>query len=130
MNKNLRTAGAALIAQTAIALPLVAHAVTNPLQSANTTLGTVGTNAGVTGGGTLPQLIGTLINTGIGVVGIFLVVWIVYAGYIYMMSQGEAPKVDKAKKMLSTAIIGLVIMLMAYAISTYVLSALLTATGG
>lgn len=93
------------------------------------------TTAGNTAGfGTTPQsitsLVGNLINAVISLTGILLIVLIVYAGYLYMMSQGEAPKVDKAKKLLAASIIGLVIMLAAYAISSYVIGALLVATSG
>ncbi len=101
----------------------------NPLTNAQQQLNVVGTNAG-SSTATLPQLIGNLINVALTVIGIFLVVWFVYAGYQWMMSGGDEKKVADAKKKISSAVIGLVIILAAYAISSYVLSALTTATGG
>jgi hypothetical protein len=61
--------------------------------------------------------------------GIVLTVLIVYAGYLYMTSQGEKEKVAKAKKIISSAIIGLAIMLASYSITTYILNRLLEAAG-
>jgi len=48
----------------------------------------------------------------------------IYAGYNWMTAQGEEEKVTKAKDTLTAAIIGLVIVIAAYAISYYVISAL------
>lgn len=82
---------------------------------------------GVTGK-TLPELIGSLINALLGVLGIIFVVLIVYAGFLWMTAQGDTKKVDTARTMIIQAVIGLVIIVAAYAISTFVISTLVSAT--
>ena len=76
----------------------------------------------------LPTLIGQLINVLLGVLGIVFVILVVYAGFLYLTSQGEEGNVKKAKKLLTQAVIGLIIIIAAYAISSYVISALVTAS--
>jgi hypothetical protein len=86
-----------------------------------------------TGGGlstrSLPELVGSLINALLGVLGIIFVVLVVYAGFLWMTAQGDTKKVDQAKTMLTQAVVGLVIIVAAYAISSFVISTLVTATG-
>jgi hypothetical protein len=79
---------------------------------------------------TLPQLVGNIINIALGVLGIILVVLIVYGGVLWMTAMGDKEKVGTAKKVITNAIIGLVITVAAYAISSYVISALITAATG
>ena len=55
---------------------------------------------------------------------------VIYAGYLYMMDQGEGKKTEKAKKLLGTAVIGIIIIVAAYAISNFVLSAVTTVATG
>lgn len=76
----------------------------------------------------LPALIGKLINVFLSVLGIIFVVMVVYAGYLWMTDAGEGKKVEKAKALLGTAIIGIVITLAAYAISNFVITSLVTGT--
>lgn len=82
------------------------------------------------GGGeeNLPALVGNIINVFIGLLGIIFVVLIVYAGFLYMTAAGEDDKVSRAKDMLRNGVIGLILILAAYAISNFVVSALLQAT--
>jgi len=115
-----------------ITSPLLVSAQTTGIGSQiNSNLQSVGTGAGFkseaeTGG--LPKLIGTIINIFLGILGVFFVILIVYAGYTWMSSFGSSEKVKKAKDLIVDAIIGLVILLAAYAISNFVVSALVKAT--
>src|SRR5262249_13004315 len=78
-----------------------------------------------------PRVIATnIINIALGFIGIILVAIILYAGFLYMTSGGEADKVATAKKMIVSAIIGLVITLSAWAIARFVIQKLLEATQG
>lgn len=72
----------------------------------------------------LPELIGNLINIFLSVLGIIFVVMVVYAGYLWMTDAGGGEKVKKAKSLLGTAIIGIIITLAAYAIANFVINAL------
>ena len=53
-----------------------------------------------------------------------------YAGFLWMTSSGDETKVTKAKGLMVNAVIGLAIVLAAYAITYFVLLYLHTATGG
>ncbi len=77
----------------------------------------------------LPLFIGGLINVFLSVLGIIFVVLVVYAGYLWMTAGGETTKVDKAKKLLGQAVIGIVLIVAAYAISTFVIDRLVGAAG-
>jgi len=71
-----------------------------------------------------------IINIALGLIGIILVTLILYAGFVYMTSGGDAKKTTQAKQIITNAVIGLVIVLSAWAITTFVISRLLNATAG
>ncbi len=78
-----------------------------------------------------PRVIATrIVNAALGLVGIILVSLLVYAGFLYMTAGGDPKKVDRAVGMIRAAIIGVVIILSAWAIARYVIDKLLGATGG
>jgi len=72
----------------------------------------------------LPQLIGNIINVVLGFMGIILLGYLLYAGFLWMTSGGEDKKVDQAKTMIRNAIVGLVIIVASVAISNFVLNSL------
>ena len=63
-----------------------------------------------------------------GFVGLVLVCVIVYAGYLYMTSQGNEEKIGKAKQYLTNAVIGLIILLVVYSVTIFVINSLIGAT--
>ncbi len=71
-----------------------------------------------------PELLGNIIKVFINTLGLILVMLIVYAGYMYLTAAGDDEKVKKAKKLLGQAVIGLIIVLSAYAIALFVLGSL------
>lgn len=84
---------------------------------------TVGDAANLTSQTTLPELIGNLIRTFIGLLGIIFLLLIVYAGYLWLTAQGDEKKIEHAKDMLKNAVIGLIIISAAYAIAAFVINA-------
>ena len=79
----------------------------------------------------LPTLIGQIISAGLGLLGIVFLILMLYGGYLWMTARGVEEKVDKAKDLITAAIIGLIIIVGAYAIANLVVVALTTrATGG
>jgi len=82
---------------------------TNALQ--NTNLGTR----------TIYDTIAGIVNVLLGFLGIVAVGIIIYGGFMWMTSQGNADKIDKAKKILVNGLIGLAIVVSAFAISRFVL---------
>ncbi|MBI5369875.1 hypothetical protein HZA85_01640 [Candidatus Uhrbacteria bacterium] len=76
----------------------------------------------------LPVIIGNVIKALLGVVGIIFLLITIYAGIMYMTAAGDTGKVDKAKKMLTQSLIGLVIIIGAYAFANFVVTQLAVAT--
>jgi len=73
---------------------------------------------------TLSVFIGNMIRTLLAATGIIFLIITVYAGVLYMTAQGDTDKVKKGKSMLTSAVIGLIIVVGAYAITRYVVDAL------
>lgn len=95
----------------------------------NTGLNEVGNTIKLTA--TDPRIIaGRIINIALGVIGIILLTLILYAGFLWMTSGGDAAKIEKAQHIIRNAIIGLIIILMSWAIAYYVINVLLNVTGG
>jgi len=65
----------------------------------------------------------------LGLLGIVGVVLVLYAGFLWMTSQGNEEKVTQAKRILINAIIGLCIIMSAYAITYFIFRAI-TGEGG
>ena len=82
------------------------------------------------GSSDLTDTIGKLISALLSVLGVIFLLLIIWAGFTWMTAQGDSKKVDKAKDILITAVVGLIILLSAYAISTFVITQLGTATAG
>ena len=70
-----------------------------------------------------------LINVLLSLLGIVAVVIILVAGFKWMTAGGNDDKVSEARKMLFAGVIGLAIILSAWAIAKFVLQQLGTATG-
>jgi len=76
-----------------------------------------------------PRIIITnIINVSLGLLGIVATVLIIYAGFLWMTAGGDENKAGTARKIIFAAVIGLVIILMAFAITKYVAENLYNAT--
>lgn len=89
------------------------------LLDARNNLSAVTQRAGTTEG-SLETIVGQLIAGALTLVGLIFLALMVYAGYLWMTAQGEEEPVNKAKQIISGSIIGLVILLSAYAITVFV----------
>ncbi|MBT4153148.1 MAG: hypothetical protein HOE53_00700 [Candidatus Magasanikbacteria bacterium] len=69
-------------------------------------------------------IVGTVINTFLTTVGLIFLLLMIYAGYLWMTARGEEAQVDKAKKIISNSLIGIVVVLSAFAITTLITSRL------
>jgi hypothetical protein len=82
------------------------------------------------GGGDVRQTAARLINVALGFLGIIAVVIVLIGGFKYMVSGGNDEKTSEARRLILSGIIGLAIILSAWAITSFVLSRLLEATAG
>ena len=73
--------------------------------------------------------IASIIKVAMGLLGIVAVVIILIGGFTWMTAGGNEEKVGEAKKWIFAGIIGLAIILSAYALATFVINSLVTATG-
>ncbi len=70
-----------------------------------------------------------IIRIALGFLGIIALGIVLYGGFVWMTSGGNEEKLSKAKKILTSGIIGLVIIAMAFGITSFVISRLMEATG-
>jgi hypothetical protein len=92
--------------------------------------GTIGDILGL-GSGDPRIIIASIIRVLLGFLGILAVGYIMYAGFLWMTSEGDEGKVETAKNTLKNAFIGLVIILTSFGIASFVISKLYSAgTGG
>lgn len=74
-------------------------------------------------------LVARIIQVFLGILGAVAIALVIYGGFLYMTSGGDPAKVDRAKKVLINAAIGLAIILLSFSIVSYIASVLLEATG-
>jgi len=67
-------------------------------------------------------LIGRIIGVVLAFVGVIFLILIIYGGILWMTAGGNEEKIKKAKSILTTALIGLVIILTGYTITSFVIS--------
>jgi hypothetical protein len=72
--------------------------------------------------------IASIINVLLGLLGIVAVVIILVGGFKWMTAMGNEEAVKKAKSLLFEGIIGLIIVLSAYALASFLLTTVLNAT--
>lgn len=66
------------------------------------------------------EIVGKIIQAFLSIFGILFFALMVYGGYKWMIAQGREEEVQKAKDIIKTSIIGLGIVLAAYAIALFV----------
>ena len=109
---------------TVLALPVLAQNTTDTLG-----IGAVEQSNISLGGSDLRVTVVKIINTVLGLLGIIALGIVLYGGFVYMTAGGDDAKVSTAKKILVNGVIGLTIILSAFAITKFVLNKLSEATG-
>jgi heme/copper-type cytochrome/quinol oxidase subunit 2 len=74
----------------------------------------------------LIDLMPATINVILGMMGILVFGFFIYAGILYLTSQGNKEMVEKAKKIMQYTVLGMLVIIAAYAIVSYVLLAVIT----
>lgn len=83
----------------------------------------VARQAGV-GSANLYVIVGRVIYAFLAALGLVVLGYLIYAGYLWMTAGGEAEKTAEARRMIQNAIIGLVIIASSFAITAFILSRL------
>ncbi len=110
-------------------LSVVHAATTGQLEAGDLLSSDFGDSTGL-GQGDLTTTIGSLIRVALGFLGVVAVVIILLGGFKWMTAGGNDEKVGEAKRLIIAGIIGLAIILSAYAIASFVVSSLVGATTG
>ncbi|MBI5071696.1 Ig-like domain-containing protein [Candidatus Falkowbacteria bacterium] len=71
-----------------------------------------------------------IVRVALGFLGVVALGIVLYGGFVWMTSGGNEEKISTAKKILTNGLIGLVIILMAFGITQYVLNTLMAALTG
>lgn len=77
----------------------------------------------------LERSVADLITVALSLIGAIFFVLMFYAGYLWMTAHGQTDQVEKAKKIIAAAVIGMIVTLGAYAVSYLVVSNLEKAAG-
>lgn len=126
MKKIAAFAATSMIAA-ATALPLITHAQGGGLNANDLGVNAIQSEIKL-GSGDVRQTAARIINVALGFLGIIAVVIVLIGGFKYMVSGGNEEKTTEAKNLIVSGIIGLAIILSAWAITSFVISRLITAT--
>jgi len=110
----------------AFSLPAIAADTLNPWGS-DTLKDNIQTETGL-GERDPRDIAASVINVILGFLGIVAVIIILLGGFKWMTAGGNEDKVGEAKKLITAGIIGLVIIIASFAIATFVLDSLISAT--
>ena len=123
MNKTFKKIAAAAGSLSAMTLPFAVHA---QIDSDDLGLG-YATSIGL-GTKYVRETAGSIVKAFMGLLGIVAVLLILYGGFKWMTSQGNEEQVGDAKKIIISGVIGLIIIMSAYAIATFVVNAIVNGT--
>jgi uncharacterized membrane protein len=107
------------IAAMTVCFPLSALAV----DLGQSDLGSAGTSSGINiagDEGNLMSLIGSIISVVLSILGALLLIYFIYAGFLWMTAQGDPKQLEKAKDIMKNALMGLIIVLVANSIVFFV----------
>lgn len=74
-------------------------------------------------------IVGRIIRVILTLLGVIAIIFVIYAGFLWMTAGGSEEAIDKAKRTLANGAIGLVIVLSSYAITEFVIRSIGGATG-
>jgi len=101
----------------ALLVPMIAGAQMNIFVGFNE----MGNAAGY-GNAELGTAVGRMINIALSILGLVATVLIIVGGFQWMMSGGNEEAIGKAKKLMIAGVVGLVIVLLAWAISKFLIT--------
>ncbi len=78
----------------------------------------------------LSQAVGQLIKPILGFVGVLFLLLMIWGGVMWMTAGGNEEKIGKAKQLITSAIIGMIIIFASYAITSFVVTNVINATSG
>ncbi|OGL64424.1 hypothetical protein A3B21_05035 [Candidatus Uhrbacteria bacterium RIFCSPLOWO2_01_FULL_47_24] len=112
---------------------LIANNTTAPpstgLQRAGFFVTKFGEKAGFGGAPQAPEvIIGKIIQGAMIMIGVIFGILVIYGGYLWMTARGNEEQVKKSIGILTTATIGFIVVVGAYAITSYIVSTVILAS--
>lgn len=77
----------------------------------------------------LPQMVGQVLEILLSLLGVVFMILVIYAGLMWMFSRGDSEQAKKAMRILTSSTLGLAVVVLAYAITQFVLSVIFSAVG-
>ncbi len=98
-----------------LAAPIATHAIA----ATSFSIESIGSSIGL-GDADLKQTVLNIIRLVLGLMTLIAVTLIIYGGFVWLTAAGNEENVEKAKKIISAAVIGLIVILLAWAIVIFV----------
>ncbi|TAL19777.1 hypothetical protein EPN90_02460 [Patescibacteria group bacterium] len=73
-------------------------------------------------------IIGNVIKAALGLVSVIFFAFVIYGGFLWMTAGGNEQQIEKARKLVVNATIGIIIIAAGYAITTFVVNNIVAAT--
>lgn len=128
--KIVPTAITVAVLSAALFLPVTSFAAGGGLDAIKAGVDNTAAGAGLNegdGSGDLTTIVGSLIGAVMGLVGVILFGYMVYGGFRYMTAGGDSKAITEATAIIRNAVIGIVIITVAYALSNFVIQTLIDA---
>jgi len=113
-----------------IVAPILVSAAVKEPTNQNFNVGSQAGNTGLREGEQLLDFISSTIRVVLGVLGAILLLLIIYGGFTYATAAGDEKKVAKGRQILTYAIIGIVIIAIAWIATDYIISNILVGNTG
>lgn len=109
---------------TILLFPNFVFAANDATYGAGAAASKAGLPSSIAGESSPAAVVGKVINVALSFVGIVFFVLVLYSGFIWMTAMGNTEQVTKAKNIIEAAVIGLVLVGAAYAVSNFVFTQL------
>lgn len=81
-------------------------------------------------GSSVPTIAGNIIGTALSMISVIFFILMVYGGFLWMTAHGDEGQISKAQETIIGAIIGIIIILASYAITSYITNSAVSSGGG
>ncbi len=132
MQKNILHFNILIILLNILLIPAPTYANSNPEGTAEVSTDNIDRlrqEAGLEDQRDIEDIAISIINVILTVIGILFITLLIYGGAIYMTAAGNQESVDKGKKIITFAVIGIAIILLSFSISNFIVNSILDSSG-
>lgn len=84
------------------------------------------TESGVDTGSSVEEKVASIVNYALSLLGVIFLILMVYGGFIWMLARGDEAEAKRAKNIITAGVIGMIIVIAAFAITTFVVNSLIS----